>query len=84
MRAKQLLAGAKPRVKSKSKNLIRIAQEEVKQGLVDYEIVKPAKEEIEEFSDSDNEVFIGEEVVQDVEEEPDKETTEEKKPKKSK
>lgn len=84
MRAKQLLAGAKPRVKSKSKNLIRIAQEEVKQGLVDYEIVKPAKEEIEEFSDSDNEVFIGEEVVQDVEEEPDKETTEKKKPKKSK
>lgn len=83
MRAKQLLSGAKPRVKSKSKNLIRIAQEEVKQGLVDYEIVKAEKEEIEEFSDSDEGAFIGEEVVQDVEEEPDEEGAEKKKPKKS-
>lgn len=82
MRAKQLLSGAKPRVKSKSKNLIRIAQEEVKQGLVDFEIVKAGKEEIEEFSDSDESAFIGEEVVQEVEEEPDKEGREEKKPKK--
>jgi DNA-directed RNA polymerase omega subunit len=48
MRAKQLLAGAKPRLKSKSKNLIRIAQEEVKQGLVDFEIVKAAREEMED------------------------------------
>ena len=84
MRAKQLLSGAKPRVKSKSKNLIRIAQEEVKKGLVDYEIVKTSKEEIGEFSDAEDEVFIGEEVVQNVEEEPEEKTSEEKKPKKGK
>ena len=70
IRAKQLLAGAKPRIKSKSKNLIRIAQEEVKQGLVDYEIVKEAKEEMEELSDSGREMFIGEEVIEEVVEEP--------------
>ena len=84
MRAKQLLSGAKPRIKSKSKNLIRIAQEEVRKGLVDYEIVKAAKEGVEEFSDSEDEVFIGEEVVQNVEEKPEEKSTAEKKTKKSK
>ena len=38
-RAKQLLKGSKPKLTSKSKNLIRIAQQEVKQGLIEYEIV---------------------------------------------
>jgi DNA-directed RNA polymerase omega subunit len=68
MRAKQLLSGAKPRLKSKSKNLIRIAQEEVKQGLVDFEVVKSAKEEIGDVSDSDEEMFIGEEIAPESEE----------------
>lgn len=68
MRAKQLLGGAKPRIKSKSRNLIRVAQEEVKKGLVDYEIVKTPKEEIEEISDSDEDMFIGEELTPDFEE----------------
>ena len=63
MRAKQLLGGAKPRLKSKSKNLIRIAQEEVKQGLVEYEIVQDAREEMEEISDSSDSIFIGEEIT---------------------
>jgi DNA-directed RNA polymerase subunit K/omega len=69
MRAKQLLGGAKPRIKSKARNLIRVAQEEVKKGLVDYEIVKTPKEEIEEISDSDGDVFIGEDLTPDLEEE---------------
>lgn len=69
MRAKQLLGGAKPRVKSKSRNLIRVAQEEVKKGLVDYEIVTTPKEEVEEIADSDGDVFIGEELTPDLEEE---------------
>jgi DNA-directed RNA polymerase subunit omega len=69
MRAKQLLGGAKPRIKSRSKNLIRIAQEEVKQGLVDYEIVKAVKEEMEDISDSEKEIFGGEEIAPKAEEE---------------
>jgi DNA-directed RNA polymerase omega subunit len=83
MRAKQLLSGSKPRIKSRSKNLIRIAQEEVKQGLVDYEIVHSVKGEIEENADSHEEMFIGEEIAEgaDLKEE---ETVEEDKPKKGK
>jgi len=57
-RAKQLLQGAKPKIRTKSKNLIRIAQAEVRAGLVDYEIVQPKKEEAHEAED----VFIGEEI----------------------
>jgi len=64
MRAKQLLRGAKPLVKSKSKNLIRIAQEEIRQGLVDYEIVKSP---IEEFPVEKEEMFIGEGIEAGVE-----------------
>jgi len=85
LRAKQLLAGAKPRLKSRSKNLIRIAQEEVKQGLVDFEIVKSAKEGLEEVSDSYQEIFIGEEITPEAEQEPEKkEKKKEKKEKKKK
>jgi len=84
LRAKQLLGGAKPRIKSKSKNLIRIAQEEVKQGLVDFEILKEKKEDIEELPDSNEEMFIGEEITPEAEEKPAGESTKDEKPKKSK
>jgi DNA-directed RNA polymerase omega subunit len=55
-RAKQLLKGAKPKIKAKSRNLIRIAQSEVKAGLVDYELIPAGKEEI---PDQDERVFVG-------------------------
>lgn len=58
-RAKQLLQGAKPRIKSKSKNPIRIAQKEVRDGFIDYELVEVKKEEIQEPAE---EGFIGEEI----------------------
>jgi DNA-directed RNA polymerase subunit omega len=58
-RAKQLLQGAKPRIKSKSKNPIRIAQKEVRDGFIDYEIIEIKKEEIQEPAE---EGFIGEEI----------------------
>ncbi len=63
-RAKQLLKGSKPKLESKSKNLIRIAQEEVLQGLVEYEIVDSLAEELKV---SEEEMFIGEELNIDVE-----------------
>ena len=84
MRAKQLLSGAKPRIKSRSKNLIRIAQEEVKQGLVDYEIVKAVKGEREDTSDSKKEMFIGEEIAPEAKEKPEKTGSGKKEPKKAK
>jgi len=83
MRAKQLLSGAKPRIKSRSKNLIRIAQEEVKKGLVDYEIVKGAKGDAEDRAGSEEEIFIGEEIAEEAEEKAE-ETGEEEEPKKKK
>lgn len=58
-RAKQLLQGAKPKIKTKSKNLIQVAQKEVKQRLIDYEIVQP---KAEEFQGIEDEAFIGEEL----------------------
>ena len=63
-RAKQLLKGAKPKLKTKSKSLIRIAQEEVKDGLVNYEVVHKKKEEEHRAEDED---FIGEDIVGEVE-----------------
>jgi DNA-directed RNA polymerase subunit K/omega len=84
MRAKQLLAGAKPRLKSKSKNLIRIAQEEVKQGLVDFEIIKAAREDMEDITETNEEMFIGDELTPEIEEKPEKEAKAKKKPEKSK
>ncbi|MGB9894104.1 MAG: DNA-directed RNA polymerase subunit omega [Candidatus Saccharicenans sp.] len=44
-RAKQLLKGGHPKIKSKHRNPIRIAQEEVKSGAVQYEILPFKKEE---------------------------------------
>jgi DNA-directed RNA polymerase omega subunit len=58
-RAKQLLHGAKPRVKSRSKNPIRVAQEEVRGGAIDFEIIELKKDEIPEPTE---EGFIGEEI----------------------
>ena len=56
-RAKELLKGAKPRIKSKSKNLIRVAQEEVENGFVNYELIP---EKINEVSNTEEDIFIGE------------------------
>jgi len=58
-RAKQLLKGAKPKLKSKSKNLIRIAQEEVNRGMVDYEIIHSRPQELQDIEDD---IFIGEDL----------------------
>jgi len=65
-RAKQLLKGSKPRIESKSKNLIRIAQEEVLNGLVEYELVDSLAEELPV---SDGDMFIGEELGINLEDE---------------
>lgn len=83
MRAKQLLKGAKPKLKTKSKSLIRIAQEEVRGGLIDFEIV-PKKKEEEHVAEEED--FIGEDIVGEVEaikKEIEKKSQEEKKEKKS-
>ncbi len=77
-RAKQLLKGSKPKLESKSKNLIRIAQEEVLQGLVEYRIIDSPPEELL-ISESD--MFIGEELGINVEVEEVKEKAEAKKEK---
>jgi DNA-directed RNA polymerase subunit omega len=47
-RAKQLLKGDQPKIKSKYKSAIRIAQEEVKSGAVQYQILPAKKEESQE------------------------------------
>ena len=81
-RAKQLLHGSKPKIKSKSKNLIRVAQQEVRDGLVDYELVELKKEEILEPTE---EGFIGEEITQTperIEKESKKPKAKKKKPEK--
>jgi len=57
-RAKQLLKGAKPKVKTRTRNLIRIAQEEVKRGLIQYEIRAPQEEE----QDEKKELFLADEL----------------------
>jgi DNA-directed RNA polymerase omega subunit len=50
-RAKQLLRGAKVKVKTKSRNPIRIAQVEVKAGLVDYEIIQSLRDDAPELEE---------------------------------
>jgi DNA-directed RNA polymerase subunit omega len=74
-RARQLMQGAKPKIKSKSKNPIRIAQKEVREGFIDYELVEIKEEEIQEPAE---EGFIGEEITVGPE------AMEEEKPKKPK
>ena len=63
-RAKQLLKGAKPKIKTRSKNLIRVAQEEVQKGLIGYEIVQKKSDDVRESSDD---MFIGEELGREIE-----------------
>ena len=55
-RAKQLLKGAKPKIHGKSKSLIRIAQAEVRAGLIDYEIIPTHMDEVPEREER---VFVG-------------------------
>ena len=45
-RAKQILKGSKVRVKSKTRNPIRIAQIEVKAGLVEFDILKTPTDDL--------------------------------------
>ena len=65
-RAKQILKGSKVKVRTRSKNPIRIAQIEVKAGLVDYEILKSAHENIAEVEEQVLSVDAG--IVEDAEE----------------
>jgi len=65
-RAKELLKGAKPRIKAKMKNPIRIAQNEVRLGLVDYEIVRDRREE---RRGEEERVLLPEDVAAELEEE---------------
>jgi DNA-directed RNA polymerase subunit omega len=55
-RAKQLLKGAKPKIQGKSKNPIRIAQTEVRSGLIEYEIIPT---HVEEAPEREERVFVG-------------------------
>jgi DNA-directed RNA polymerase subunit omega len=55
-RAKQLLKGAKPKIQGKSKNPIRIAQTEVRNGLIEYEIIPTHMDEVPEREER---VFVG-------------------------
>lgn len=55
-RAKQLLKGAKPKIESKSRNPIRIAQAEVRGGLVEYEIIPTRMDDIPEREER---LFVG-------------------------
>lgn len=55
-RAKQLLRGAKPKLQTRSKNPIRIAQAEVREGLIEYEII-PAR--MDDIPERDDRIFAG-------------------------
>jgi DNA-directed RNA polymerase omega subunit len=55
-RAKQLLRGAKPKIQGKSKSLIRIAQSEVRAGLIEYEIIPTRMDDVPEREER---VFVG-------------------------
>jgi len=63
-RAKQLLKGARPKIKTKSRNPIRIAQEEVRLGLIDFEILATA--EVPEEASAE-EILISEEAAEELE-----------------
>jgi DNA-directed RNA polymerase omega subunit len=77
-RAKELLLGAKPKIKSKSKNPIRIAQNEIAKGLIDFEIIHHKEEE---GVAPEEEVYIGEKVEEEVEIKEEKKKAEVKKKK---
>lgn len=59
LRAKELLKGSKPKIKTKAKNLVRVAQDEVRQGLVEYQTIQPGDANV---SGSDDGMYIGEEI----------------------
>jgi len=65
-RAKQILKGAKVKVRSKSKNPIRIAQIEIKEGLIDYEILQSKREDAPEVEEQVLSVDDGAEDVEDA------------------
>lgn len=62
-RAKQLLKGAKPKIETKSKNPIRIAQAEVRNGLVEYEIIPARMDDVPEREDR---IFVGDGVPEEA------------------
>ncbi|MCJ7565134.1 MAG: DNA-directed RNA polymerase subunit omega [Candidatus Aminicenantes bacterium] len=64
-RAKQILKGAKVKVRSKSKNPIRIAQIEMKEGLIDFEILQPKREDGLEVEEQVLSVDDGAEDIED-------------------
>jgi len=66
LRAKELLNGAKPKLESSSKNLIRVAQEEVNSSLIEYRLVEPGQD-LDRGKEDD--LFIGEKLVQEIVEE---------------
>jgi len=45
-RAKQLIKGAKPKIKIKTRNPIRLAQAEVRAGVIDFKILQNVKEDV--------------------------------------
>jgi len=63
-RAKQLLKGAKPKVKTRSHNPIRIAQQELQDGVIEYDIVADLKEEAPEVEEQ---VFLGDDLGGEIE-----------------
>ncbi len=69
-RAKSLLKGAKPKIRAKSKNPIRLAQLEVKEGLVDFRVLPFSVEETFEREDRS---FLGGDGVSISESEPESE-----------
>lgn len=50
-RAKQLLQGSKVKIKTKTRNPIRIAQIEVRRGLVEFDILKTRTEDLLEIEE---------------------------------
>jgi DNA-directed RNA polymerase omega subunit len=62
-RAKQLLKGSKVKLRTKARNPIRIAQIEVKEGLVDYEILQPNPED---GLEADKDVFTPDDEIDDM------------------
>jgi DNA-directed RNA polymerase omega subunit len=64
-RAKQLLRGDKPKMRTKARNPIRIAQEEVQKGMIHFEFVEPKAERVH-LPEEDG--FIGEVIAEEGEE----------------
>ena len=62
-RAKQLLKGAKVKIRTKSRNPIRIAQTEVRAGLVDFDILQARPEDLLE---ADEQVFPPDDEADDL------------------